>query len=399
MNVRSLFLSLCLVFGASTTAAAQCFTPDGLDPLATGPCQSAQLQAPSIALQDKALGICWQNCGVGATLQYRATWGKMNPSVGINGVVDCGWCTTRLVLSSGNQARWGGVLNAHYARTWMEQPNSATRLQVWRYLLNGDLRRMAANPGPCGVPACVPANGNVMRVSGYIDYAQDCISGQIYEAWMLTHACDAIDHDPAFPRGGVFHPNEYYTFVGPSAGFAVGVAPQVEAGVSTLESVRRWDTAFGNADCQPEEPLNVANFIPFTTSCLCSAGGGQWYEAQLAGNGVFGTAFSTLPGMNDYKSVAIGTWTNPNVYPGVEELRWSTSTLRWFETCTGAQQIEYFFGATTTGGYPAFVPGTSGLIVPLPPMFVDQSNSKFSTANVSTRNIPFRSDHILNLNL
>ena len=36
--------------------------------------------------------------------------------------------------------------------------------------------------------------------------------------------------------------------------------------------------------------------------------------------------------------------------------------------------------------------------MPLPTTFVDQSNSVILPANVATRNVQFRSDHILNLN-
>ena len=37
--------------------------------------------------------------------------------------------------------------------------------------------------------------------------------------------------------------------------------------------------------------------------------------------------------------------------------------------------------------------------MPLPSTFIDQSNSVKLPANVAIRNVPYRSDHVLNLNL
>ena len=48
----------------------------------------------------------------------------------------------------------------------------------------------------CPVPPCAALHANLVRFTGYVDYAASC-SGvpSVYQhAWMLTHALDAIDH-------------------------------------------------------------------------------------------------------------------------------------------------------------------------------------------------------------
>lgn len=401
MNFRTtLAAALLALTGFSGRAAAQCFTPDGLDGPLPPTCQPANLTSTDFAVSQRAVGICWRQCGVDATAAYKATWSKMIPSVNTAGTVDCGWFTTRVQLSQSTLS-WIGTLNAHYSRTWFEG-NPAAPLQVWRYLVNGDLRPTSTTAGPCALPPCAAPNGMKVHFSGYIDYAIDCNSGQRFDAWMITHGCDSVDHAVGYPRAGAFHPDRYYTFVGPAANFVVGAAPSIEVGLANQESVRRWDRIPGTtigASCQHDEPLAFAAFNPFAQTCLCTAGAPQWYEADLSGAAVGGTTFNTLAGSADYKSVAIGRWTNPGVFPGVEEVRWTTSDLVWTEGCTTLTTFEPFYGVTTSGGFPAWQIDTTGLVTPLAPMFIDQSSSRQMPFNTPVRNIPSRSYHILNLNL
>jgi len=50
----------------------------------------------------------------------------------------------------------------------------------------------------------------------------------------------------------------------------------------------------------------------------------------------------------------LGSWTNPNVYPGVQTLLFDFGWLDYRDGCTGASTPEWFEGAETIGGYPAF---------------------------------------------
>src|SRR5262249_13982671 len=137
--------------------------------------------------------------------------------------------------------------------------------------------------------------------------------------------------------------------------------------------------------------------------CLCTAGpalSAQWAFGSLTGAGSCGTAVTTpggpfLPG---YLSMGIGSWTIAATYPGMEDVRWNASQYPYTDPCTGVVQPEVFYGAPTLGGYPA-VQVTSGVGLPLPPIFNDQSNSMGGTAGTAPlMNVPYFSDHILNLN-
>jgi hypothetical protein len=69
------------------------------------------------------------------------------------------------------------------------------------------MRPLSAAAGPCAVPPCAPPFGLKVHFSGYIDYAIDCSTGQMLNAWMVTHGCDSVDHAPGYPRAGSFHPD------------------------------------------------------------------------------------------------------------------------------------------------------------------------------------------------
>ena len=397
MLTRFLFAALALPLALAGRSAAQC-GPDGLDgaPACNMPSFTSVLQN---SFKQPSMGICWSNCAVNATANYTAQWGALTPVQNTAGLApSCGWYTAQLTLLQGLQLRWSGTFHFTYSRTWSEASSTGTALQVWRYLINGDLSPLVANPGPCGpAPICAASFGNKVRFTGYVDYAQDCGTTLTEQAWMITHACDAIDHAPGYPRAGAFHPNRFYSFVGPRLGFVPGAGASLEMGGAAVEAVRSWDATTLPAMCMHEEPLAFANFNPIGNLCVCGPGPGLWYEAFVNAGSVFGTILNPFPGSAPFRSFPVGTWTNPNAFPGAEELRYNTNELMYVE-CTGVGRQEFYFGVTTAGGYPArslSAPGGP----PLPPIFIDQSNSVLLPANVATRNRTYRSDHILNFNL
>lgn len=279
---------------------------------------------------------------------------------------------------------------------------------MWRFLANGDLRpTAAAGPIPCPVPPCSPAFGNRVKFTGYIDYAQSCAAaGGLQIAWMLTHACDFIDHAPGFPRAGAFHPGLSYSFVGPGAGFVPAPVIAVEGTPgSPFEAVRRMQYpppgTTGPIQCEFEERF-FHSLLPIAMNCLCAAGppfAPQWLIGNLSGVGACGTAIATpggpfLPG---YLSMAVGSWTLPGMYPGVEDLRWNAGNYDYTDPCTGVVQPEVFYGVTTLGGYPAVQVNTGAPGLPLPPIFIDQANSVIANGP-PIMNVPYVSDRILNLN-
>lgn len=392
---------------AAMPVSAQCPSPDKLD---GGPCcAQAQEHVPWFPkIQQNSLGICWRDCGIDAVQPWNAVWSPLKITTPPG--VDCGYRAARLDLINGiGIVQWTGVMRLLYSRTWMETSPGGAPIQVWRYLVNGDLRAATTlGPAPCPLPPCAPAFGGRVKFTGYIDYADNCSTATTMPAiaWMLTHACDPIDHAPGFPRAGAFHPGRSYSFVGPGAGFvpAPAVAMEGVGAFSPFEAVRRVlhppIGSIGPIRCEFEERAGHM-LAPIAPVCFCSVGiplSNQWALGNLTVNGSCGTTVTTpggplLPG---FLSMGIGTWTVAAVFPGVETVRWNTGNYNYTEGCTGMLRNEVFYGATTIGGYPG-VQLMSGPGLPLPPTYIDQANA-IRTGGGVVMNIPFLSDHILNLN-
>lgn len=407
LKLKPVWLAAGLALASSALPAAQCPTPDKLD---GGPCCAAtQENVPWFpkAVQN-SLEICWSDCGINAVLPYTARWTPLK-ILSLNGP-DCGYRRSRLeLIDGGGILQWTGVMRLLYSRTWVETSPAGTPIQVWRFLVNGDLRASSTlGPAPCPLPPCAPAFGGRVKFTGYIDYADDCTTaGGPTIAWMLTHACDPIDHAPGFPRAGAFHPGRSYTFVGPGAGFVPAPVVPAEgvAAFTPFEAVRRLiHPALGTTGpitCEFEERAGHT-LNPVAPLCFCSVGlplSPQWNLGNLNVFGSCGTTVTTpggplLPG---FLSMGIGTWTIPGVYPGVENLRWNTGNYDYTEGCTGLLRNEMFYGVTTLGGYPALELTSAGPGAPLPLTFIDQANA-IRTGGGVVMNVPFVSDHVLNLN-
>ncbi len=387
---------------------AQCPVPDGLD---GGPCCAvAPDKIPSFPkFTQDALEICWQNCNVSQVVSYQACWTNLH--IAPIGGIPCGERRVRLDLkNTAGVLQWTGTLRLQYSRTWLETDPAGFPLQVWRFLVNGDLRPVVAMPIPCPVPPCVPAFGKA-RFTGYVDYAQSCaLLPALYQhAWMLSHVCDFIDHHAGFPRAGAFHPDRSYSFVGPAAGFVPGPLTPLEGTPgSGFEAMRRRNLpplgAVGPVTCEFEEHLNFS-LLPQQQFCLCGpvAAPPQWLLGNLAVFGVCGSSVTTpgIPFLPGFLSMGIGTWTIPGTYPGVERLRWNTGGYDYFDPCPpgGLLRREVFYGVTTIDGYPATQLLSFGPAGPLPLTFIDQSNSLALPSGPGTvMNVPYVSDHILNLN-
>jgi hypothetical protein len=407
--------TICLLFAGivsfTAPSAAQCPNPDRLD---GGPCCfQAKARLPSFPqFSQPSLDICWRDCNVDQVQNIVACWAKpmstgmIFPGGGTT-PPPCGRYTSQLKLkTTSGVVQWMGRMNLTYARTWLEVDTTGISIQVWRFLVNGDLRpTAAAGPIPCPVPPCAPAHNNRVRFTGYVDYARACGATAFQNAWMLTHACDMFDHHPLFPRAGAFHPDRSYTFVGPSAGFAIGPLQPIEAGGGPFEDVRRLNLPVPGTTlpltCEYEEGI-MFGITPQVQQCPCATGPAltQFVHSDLMLSGACGTAISTLPPgpfLPGYFSMGIGSWTIPGVYPGVERLRWNVADYDYTDPCTGVLVPEVFFGVTTFDGYPAFQVLTGVPGGPLPPHFIDQANS-LRMFGGTVMNEPFFSDHILNLN-
>lgn len=400
----------CLVplFIWSAPVSAQCPQPDGLD---GGPCCTvANPQIPTFPRFDQdALEICWRNCAIDAVITYRASWKNIN--VNQPGVPQpCGERDVRLELRDAAAVlQWTGDFRRQYSRTWMETDPSGFPIQVWRFLVNGDMRPI--NPLiPCPVPPCVPAHGNRARFTGYIDYARNCaLAPAFYQhAWMVSHVCDFVDHHAGFPRAGAFHPDRAYSFVGPAAGFVPApVGPAEPAAAGMFEALRRRNLPpLGTVlptTCDFEERLTYT-FSPQNQFCLCAPPGAnpQWQQSGLSITGACGSTVTTpgVPFLPGYLSMNVGTWTIGGMFPGVESLRWNVGGYDYGDPCVPQLRQEVFYGVTTFGGYPANQLLSTGVGAALPPIFLDQSNSVVPPAGLATiMNVPYVSDHFIMLNL
>lgn len=396
-------LTLLAVLALAARPAAQCLLSDNLD---GGPCCGlTQANLPTFGgfVQD-SLDICWRDCGIDQVALVRAKW---TAKVLAGSIPPCGEQLMRLdILAPPSTLLWSGSMRLIYSRTWMVVDNSGLTHQVWRFLVNGNLRNLpAAGAPPCPVPPCAASFGNRTRFTGYVDFVEDCTvpGGASQYSWMLTHACDALDHHAGFPRAGVFHPDRSYSFVGPAAGFVPGPIQPIEGTpFSPFESVRQRTLTLPPVTlaCTFEEPV-VHSLIPQQQVCFCGLpGSNQFLIADLNVQGPCGTSARNpvvgplLPG---FVSMGLGTWTNPNAYPGVQALRWNLGGYDYTDACASSFQHEVFYGVTTLGGFQAFqlIGGMPGAA--LPPVFIDQASAQKPGGN-TVMNVPFNSYHILNLN-
>jgi len=381
--LRSATLSLLVLVAAARPEAAQCPIPDNLD---GGPCCAlTHEKLPAFpGFKQNVLDICWRNCNVDQVTGLVAKFTNQNILTPTGS--DCGERLVKVELfdPASGAPLWTGQLRLVYSRTWLEgPPPPAGQRQVWRFLASGDLRPTTVGAMPCPVPPCAPAGNNRVRFTGYVDYARRCnvVPAAFEFAWMLTHACDFIDHAPGFPRAGAFHPDRSYTFVGPAAGFVPGPLQPLEGTPgSPFEAVRRNRFpplgSTGPVLCEFEERAQHA-LLPSALLCACGAPTQQFLLGNLLVNGACGTTVTTpggpfLPG---FLSMGIGTWTVPGVYPGVEALRWNAGNYDEVDACTGVLRNSVFFGVTTLGGDPAVQVLTTGAGAPLPLTFIDQGTS------------------------
>ncbi|MBI1849199.1 MAG: hypothetical protein HYR85_02535 [Planctomycetes bacterium] len=407
--------SLALLFavaGVSPALAQNCPQPDGLDP---GPppvncCAPAQLNLPQFPAVSQGMKyICFDSCN--ATLQPNlcVDIGAPQP-VQQGGAIICGIYLIRYQIKTCNPANpivlWTGTMRAHYSRTWGAAAGAAPDTQVWRFLLNGDLvpsqALLAHANNTCVVAPCRAAFNNRIHVWGYIDYALDCNNGRFQAAWGLNHGCDYSEHSPGSARPGAFHPTRSYTWLGPTAGFVINSSTlQPSVGALTQDSVRlnRWAAA--PAICVVREPAqgSIDPTLPF---CPCSgpiAGPAQYLQSFFRGQGVCNTNWQPLPNAPiPFMQKRIGSWTNPAVFPGTQELLFDEGFLQWVDGCMpGLVSTQYVKGVETIGGFPAFK-------ITTPPTPLGRQFEDLGTANRGPNNpapifgANYVSWYILNLN-
>lgn len=397
-------LALVSIFAlAASPARSQC-GPDGLDP---GPCCAQTFATlPQIpAFQRDARFLCFDGCQLAQNTGYCVNIGPPLP-MQVGGQVLCGAYNIRIRLRfcGTNNFVWLGYVNAFYTRNWQESPVPGQILNVWRFVINGDMLPTPLLPaGACNRPAClVPTPGGYTRVyfSGYIDYALDCATNTWQVALALSHECDSIHHQPGTARpapGAGLHPTRSFAIVAPGATFVPSVSGPRSDGPVTAEAIRwnNWTSPPPQA-CTFEEPVN-GGFFAQNEFCFCSAAGGppQYISTLVDVTSVCGSSAVPSP-LGPYMQKRIGGWTAAASFPGLEFVLFDFGWLQYRNGCTATAGPQWFEGGETFGGYPAF--GFTGLL--LDPEFEDLGSCNNSTTNPAVRiGAPHVSNFLLYLNL
>jgi hypothetical protein len=402
MHARSLApLAAATLFFASltTSARAQC-GPDGLN---GGPCCApAGVTLPQFpATNMNARWICFDTCSAQSTQVYCSHLGAPNPMQG-GGALICGAYTIRVQLRDCGTTGlyWNGSVKAFYSRNWQATSlPGAINLNVWRFVVNGDLLPGPALPAnSCQRPDCMNQFAR-LHVTGYVDYAYDCINGTWQSSWKLSHECDSVHHQPGTARPAPptgFHPTRSYTVVAPDAGFIVSPAsPNVSNGAIAQQALRKNNWATSPQICTFEEAC-TGTFTAQNQFCQCVPTGlSQYVATAVSAAGTCGSA--VVPSANGlFEQKRIGRWTNPAAYPGTQFLLFDFGWLSTQDGCTGAGSQEWYEGVETIRGYPAYdFAGT-----PLGSQFEDLASANLSATSQAPRiGAPHIAYWLLNFNL
>src|SRR5262245_39213898 len=166
--LRSILALSLGVLALHSRVVAQCPVPVGLDGGLC--CAIATPNLPNFPnFAQDTFNICWLNCNVSQVLPVIAMWKHVKTFVVPSPPPSCGEMQMSLdITNAAGILLWSGTFRAVYSRTWFEAPGGPGGIQVWRWLVNGDLRSTAAaGLIPCPVPPCAPAFANRARFTGY----------------------------------------------------------------------------------------------------------------------------------------------------------------------------------------------------------------------------------------
>ena len=383
LTVFLVLLALTAMVGVSSFA--QCIGDDGL----AGPCYSpAKANLPQFpAYKSKSKWIPYFDCKVHKVLDTTLVLPAPQQ-------VSCG-----IFIMKGVDLRmptgmplWdtSAIWFLHYTRTWMETDMSSTqptRYQVWRFLINADVRpsqQVLATPqNPANdfyIPPCIynSPNGQPVHYWGYLDYAFDCLNQRWSIAFGVNHMCDVFTHNAlsAYPMGG--HPQWSYAVVAPANFVPATTLPGIQ-GVVQAEAFRENRIPMLPL-CETEQDIASGQIILTNVrKCPCgqnSSPTNQFIEhLTRASTKCKSSAISMQPFpffWGGSVQMSVGTFTGPG-YPGKEELYFIVDPMWYLDGITSppTQTGELFYGVGTQEGFEAFLfkPG-------LPPArsFVDQGN-------------------------
>jgi len=374
-KLTSLTLTAALVTAAP--AAAQCFIPDNLD----GPCwEPTDVNLPDLpAWELEAGGMCYQQCGVVSKDPALLLWDTPIAN-------NCGQFTSdvKVIDAVSGVTLMAGKAQMDYTRTWQEAntvPPFGTEYQVWRFAVKIDLEVQPLPASPCYVPPCMAPGAYAESFwYGYVDWAQDCATGQFTNASVLFHNCDDFIHHPGLsdhPALGVgFHPGQYYAIVAPDNAaqpFDPTALAPARSGALTAEAVRNVNNLLVPGACTKEERITNGVHQVLGAACLCPLSLNSNAQAAVHFDG-FGSCpdatgipsnFTSLQvwnpslGLRWYELIetSIGSWTSPTVYPGREAPILAEGFFFYHDSCAAgvagvaADTLDMMYGAKTVDGF------------------------------------------------
>ena len=205
---------VCIAAAFSTAILAQFAQGDGFS---GGPCCSTAVGTlpafPTVTVG--GLGASINNCGLESQFDISATLAPvqvLSDYVLITLTIDA-----QPAFSITNQ-----LLAAKYARSWIEVSPTGAELQVWRFLVNGDLAYSAVAPAAAGtkIPlSTLPPHNLPAHFIGNVDFAKNLGTGTWEISYTLSHFCPVESHATFSQRpigDASTWANRTYHFVGPS---------------------------------------------------------------------------------------------------------------------------------------------------------------------------------------
>jgi len=363
-------LAAALLGGGSPAASAQCFGPDGLD---LGPCCGTVIpnlpQFPAVSMP--ALGACWDRCTQGLQRTLKLSWSMPTQFA-------CTEYSAGLLVNDGISGLpiLTGKMIMNYTRTWQEIDPTGQAIQVWRFTVKADLSVPPGGlPVNCPTPNCIGPFGPhpTAFFYGYMDYAACNVTGAWQNVLVLNHSADRFIHAPGLSdKPGVFHPGQSYAIIAPHSALQPFVPGNNMAFGGPLFGEATRDVNVGGLPpgvCVAEERVLQGAMTKLGAGCLANIASNpkQHTLRQFTGTtqcvnavgqpGAWASLNVNFPVLPWFHMVAssMGTWSNPNIYPGIEAAWVDEGLFIHQDACTG-NWVELKYGGSTRGGWQAVLP-------------------------------------------
>ena len=349
--------ALALIAGLTWASSAQAGDPcgpDGLDPNRDC-CDQATLTLPDFpAMQlDSMRYFTWNRCSLARNKEVCVSLGAPTEGTG-----NCGtYVLPFTVRTCGQQAiaLFSGDLNAVYMRTFFEEDLERSRtVQVWRFLLNGDLevsdfliQRFGNNPN---IPQSYQDFGNQVYWAGYIDYRATCgkAAGEWEVEWVLNHDCDQFTHAKGSARPGTYYPDRSFCMA--SKDFVPIEGPFGDATVPlALTSEMRETRPFSTPNCKHPNPTS-GSVVFGNAFCPCDPGEGRplsYSDFEIHTESDCGAQLDTVKPGQVVKF--LGFFADPTGGRGDEGFFRAVALVmgdaQWLADCDEAFDIGYYEGA------------------------------------------------------